>query len=228
MNIYIARQPIYDKDRHLYGYEFLYRDSSTNSFNPAMNGTAATRTLVSNLINEFGVDAMTGGHYAFVNFTRDLLTSNFPFLLNSRQFIIEILENVTLDNALLPHLEKIKSKGYKIALDDYVGEAHESGLAAVDILKVDFMQTTPGERQDIAGRHRGHVTLLAEKIETEEEFHSAQAMGYTLFQGYYFSKPVPFSKPVAQVASATSSLLWEEIRRPSLISASWQISFQKM
>lgn len=214
MNVYIARQPIYDKERQLYGYEFLYRDSDVNSFNPDIDGSAATRTLISNLINEFGLELMTGGHYAFVNFTRELLTTDFPFLLDNKQFVIEILENIALDDSLLLQLQKLKSKGYKVALDDYVGGALENQLESVELLKVDFMQTTLSDRHAIASCYKERLVLLAEKIESEEDFNSAVDMGYTLFQGYYFSRPVPFSKPVTQIASATCSLLWEEIRRP--------------
>ncbi|MCC3395806.1 EAL domain-containing protein [Clostridiales bacterium AHG0011] len=93
----------------------------------------------------------------------------------------------------LPHLEKIKSKAYKIALNNYVGGAQESRLTTVDILKVDFMQTTPRGRQDIADCHRGCLTLLTEKIETIKRYDSVQELGHTFFQGYYFSRPVPFS-----------------------------------
>lgn len=214
MNIYIARQPIYDQDRRLYGYEFLYRDSHVNSFNPDIDGSTATRTLVSNLVNEFGLDTMTGGLYAFVNFTRDLLMTQFPFLLDNSRFIIEILESVKLDESLLFHLEKLQDKGYRMALDDYTGGAQDIHLESIEILKVDFILTPPQKRREIALRHKGRRTLLAEKVETEEEFNDAIAMGYTLFQGYYFSKPVPFSKPATQVASNTCLLLWEEMRRP--------------
>lgn len=215
MNIYIARQPIYDTERRLFGYEFLYRDSHVNSFNPDIDGSAATRTLISNLVNEFGVETMTGGRYAFVNFTRELLMTHFPFLLDNTRFIIEILENVILDQNMLKRLQNLKAKGYKVALDDYVGGAEEEQLESIEILKVDFILTTPPERKEIARRYRGRINLLAEKVETEEEFNSAVGMGYTLFQGYYFSKPVPFSKPVTQVAADTCSLLWDEMRRPS-------------
>ena len=90
-------------------------------------------------------------------------------------------------------MEKIKSKAYKIALNNSVGGAQESRLTTVDILKVDFMQTTPRGRQDIADCHRGCLTLLTEKIETIKRYDSVQELGHTFFQGYYFSRPVPFS-----------------------------------
>lgn len=214
MNIYIARQPIYNTEHQIYGYEFLYRDSDTNSFNPAIDGSTATRTLISNLINEFGVEAMTNGRYAFVNFTKELLMTNFPFLLDRDRFIIEILENVSLDDTMLKQLKKLKTGSYKIALDDYTGGAENEQFESIEILKVDFMATTPQERQDIALLHKGRRVLLAEKIETEAEYNSAVEMGYTLFQGYYFSRPVPFSKPVTQITSTTCNILWEEMQRP--------------
>lgn len=85
----MARQPIYNTEHQIYGYKFLYRDSDTNSFNPAIDGSTATRTLIFNLINEFGVEAMTNGRYAFVNFTKELLMTNFPFLLDRDRFILK-------------------------------------------------------------------------------------------------------------------------------------------
>lgn len=215
MKVYIARQPIYDKYRRLYGYEFLYRDSDINSYNENIDGTAATRTLVSNLVNEFGVDKLTGGHYAFVNFTRELLMTSFPFLLDRSCFVLEVLEDIDLDPAMLERLRELKAKGYKVALDDYVGGFTNEQMESVDILKVDFKQITPAYCRKIASVHGNGPMLLAEKVETEEEFNHAVEIGYSLFQGYYFSKPVPFSKPVTQVTAATCIRLWEEIRRPS-------------
>lgn len=215
MKIYVARQPIFEPSGKPFGYEFLYRDSMTNQYNASMDGTAATCRLISNMLHEFGVENLTGGAYAFVNFTEELLKSEYLKLLDPRRFIVEILETVQMSDELGRQLTHLKNLGYTFALDDYDGADDRDELADfADCLKVDFMLTDPEKQKRIARRFGGKKLLLAEKIETKEELDLARAWGYTLYQGYYFSKPVVLSRDVTQIATATYLRLWREIIRP--------------
>lgn len=212
MNLFIARQPILDLQNQPFGYEFLYRDSADNRFRTDLDGSAATRKLISNLTSEFDLEDLTGGRYAFVNFTGELLRSAYVSYLEPQEIVVEILESVQPDLALLQRLETLKKQGFVLALDDYVG-AQSPLTELADILKVDFRLTAPEAQQEIAARFAGK-RLLAEKVETLEDLERAKACGYSLFQGYYFSKPVVIQKQAAEIATATYLRLWNEINKP--------------
>ena len=212
MKIFVARQPIVNIDRKPFGYEFLYRDSDKNYFSNSIDGTTATRTLISNLMSEFELNGLTGGRPAFINFTEDLIREEYIDFLPSDEIVVEILENVKSDADIVKRVKELKNKGYTIALDDFTGSFNElSDLA--DIIKVDFRLTDTEKQQEIALKY-SHKKLLAEKIETEDELDRAQSIGYSLFQGYYFSKPVVVSKTATQIASATYLRLLREINKP--------------
>lgn len=215
MDIYIARQPIFLATGVLYGYEFLFRNSEENQFDFQMDGSVATRSLLSDLLTEFKLDTLTGGTYAFVNFTRELLEKDFPYLFAPTDFVIEILEDIKGDPVLIRKLSKLKADGYRLALDDYTGDpAQDPIVELVDIIKVDFRLTTRAKQVQIARRFASKKKLLAEKIETEEDLKHAKKNQYSLFQGYYFSRPIMLSKKAAELANATYVRLWKEIRKP--------------
>lgn len=217
MKTYVARQPIFDRDQMVFGYELLYRDSAQNCFNPNVGGDRATRAVVSEAITTFGINNLTYGKRAFINFTRALLLSNFPELLNPRDFVIEILETVEVDNRLLARVCELREKGYVLAMDDYTGTGRYNPLFEhVDIVKVDFILNTPKECARIAHSPalRGK-TLLAEKVETAERFQKAMEDGYELFQGYFFAKPTVFSKSTAEISNATYMRVIREMARPN-------------
>ncbi len=219
MKTYVARQPIYGFGRKIEGYELLYRSAeSPFRFTGEVDGDDATQMLISDAITAFGMDHLTGGQKAYVNFTRSLLLGDFATLLNPRDFVIEILEDTLVDQALLDCLAKKKSQGYCFALDDYVGNpSFDPLLPLVDIIKVDFIACTQQKRKSIAESMKKHgKILLAEKVETEEEYEEAMKEGYTLFQGYYFDKPVLFSAQLATVQHSTSMHLMQVSSKPDL------------
>lgn len=213
MEHYIARQSILSVDRKLAGFELLYRDNRENRFAGGFDGNSATRTVLSNALLTFDLDTLTKGRRAFVNFTKKLLMDDTPMLLDPSQFVIEILEDIEFDQPLTGKLEKYKEAGYTLALDDYVGTViPEDVLRLLDIIKVDFMDTSIQQQQNIAVRFRGsRICLLAEKIESEEDFQRALSMGYELFQGYYFSRPMVAKKNASSIASSTYMKLAKEI-----------------
>lgn len=190
MYAYIARQPILNQYLNTVGYELLYRDSSQNLF-PAVDGTMATRSVISHAVTTFGLQKLTNQLPAFINFTKELLLDGYPYLLNPKDIVIEILEDVSLDKTLIKQLMQLKQDGYTLALDDYTGYSHfDSLLDLVDIVKVDFSLLTAKERKRVAQKVSMHqVFLLAEKVETKKDFEQAVKWGYTLFQGFFFAKP---------------------------------------
>lgn len=194
--MYIARQPIFDINKKIYGYELLFRNNKdTNCFNREISSTVATATVIDALF-ELGIDSIVDGKRAFVNFDYEFLMSEAVELINPSTLIIEVLEDVVVDAELLERIKYLKAKGYKIALDDFVEEYKSYLLTPIsDIIKYDLMETPLEEiKKDVNLALKDNKTLLAEKIETNEEFLLAQKMGFHLFQGYFFFKPSIISK----------------------------------
>ncbi|MGB9712501.1 MAG: EAL and HDOD domain-containing protein [Dissulfurimicrobium sp.] len=193
MEIYVGRQPILNSDRETVAYELLYRSGEKNAF-PGMDGTAATSNLINNAFYSMDINEIVGGKRLFVNFTRELLLSG-PPMLDPNKVVIEILEDVLVDEALIQALKALAHKGFKLALDDFVlNEASRPLIPLADYIKVDWRASSKEEtggiidaaRQAATGRN---IKLLAEKIETYEEFRQALNLGFTCFQGYFFARP---------------------------------------
>ena len=189
--VFLARQPIFDRDLNLYAYELLYRTCRSSSFD-ASDGDDASEHVVAHAALTFGVASLLGGKRAFINFTHRLLVSDLPSVLPPEAVAIEVLETVAVDDALLDACRSLRARGYLIALDDFVETPDTGPLAALaDIIKVDFRSTSERERSRMLTRYgRRGVRMLAEKIETRQEFELARDQGFTYFQGYFFARPV--------------------------------------
>ena len=191
MNIFVARQPILKKDQSIYGYELLFRSGLENWFS-AVNLDEASLAVIRNALLVFGSQKLTGGKKAFINFTKNLLLSEVPSYLPNETSVIEILETVEVDQEVLAACQELKKKGYRLALDDYVWQENEQNplTEIVHVIKVDFLRTRPTDRQVMVDffNQKG-IELLAEKIETRQDFQEALEMGFSYFQGYFFSKP---------------------------------------
>ena len=190
MEIYVARQPVFNKNKRLYGYELLFRDGLSNAF-PDIDGDTATSKLLSNSFFSIGMNQLTSGKTAFINFPQSLLLKKIPMMFPSEKMIVEVLEDVDPTEQVISACNDIAKAGYSLALDDFVFKNEMQPLIELaDIIKIDFMLTPIDEIQKIVRRFKGkNIKLLAEKIETYEEFENALSMGFLYFQGYFFSKP---------------------------------------
>lgn len=191
MDVYIARQPIFDENYNVYGYELLYRNSFENIFNGGMSDEVTTSLLLMNSYLSFGLENLVGDAKAFINFDRELINHDVPELLDKNKVIIEILETVVPDALFKSKIKKLKTKGYTLAIDDYtIGYPHKELLPYMKLIKVDFMGNTKEEIKTlIQPLIRQGVILLAEKVESKEEFEWAKSLGFKYFQGFYFEKP---------------------------------------
>jgi c-di-GMP-related signal transduction protein len=194
MEVFVARQPIFDIQQKVFAYELLFRVGKETSFS-GLDGDEATSEVICRSFFAIGMDAMTGGKRAFINFTGNLLLSEIPLLLPKEIVVVEILENVDPTPEVVEACRRLKKEGYILALDDFVFEPRFKPLLALaDIVKVDFTLTKGEERRRVVKMlDNGHLKFLAEKVETREEYNQAVAMGYSYFQGYFFSKPVLLS-----------------------------------
>ena len=190
MEVYVARQPIFSPDQKIYGYELLFRDGTSNVF-PGIDGNTATSKVLSNSFFTIGIEKMVGKKLAFINFTQDLLTQQLPLFFPKERVVVEILEDVEPNAGVIESCRDMADKGYAIALDDFVYNASlEPLISTAKIIKFDFMTTSLEEMVEYIGKLKNHnVKILAEKVETQEDFKKAVGMGFDYFQGYFFSKP---------------------------------------
>lgn len=129
MDIFLARQPIFDSDKHVVAYEILYRSGEhQNAFDGKLDGDVASATVVMDLLVDFGISNITNGKMAFINFTKNLLIQKVPELFKNDQLTVEILENIAVDQSLIDCCRELKDKGYIIALDDFTGDSQYDAL----------------------------------------------------------------------------------------------------
>jgi len=186
---YVARQPIMDLHAKVHGYELLFRDGPRAVFRG--DGDVATRTMIDNTVL-FGLGRLTGNLPVFINCTEESLTGQLVNVLPAGMTVLEILETVSPSPALIGACQHLKSSGFRLALDDFTWKPGIEPLVEIaDYIKVDFAVTGERQRRELAGRLRDvTVALVAEKVETHEEFLKARDEGFTLMQGYYFCRPV--------------------------------------
>ncbi len=215
MERFLARQPIFDQRQRIFAYELLFRSGLDNFFDHP-DGDRATSQVIANSFLLFGIDTVTGGARAFINFTRRLLVEDYATALPQKATVVEILETVEPEPEVLEACRRLKQRGYTLALDDFVYEPRFEPLVELaDIVKVDFMVSGPEERREMARAFipRG-IKMLAEKVESREEFQEARDMGYDLFQGYFFSKPVIVARRDIPASKLTYLRMLAELNAP--------------
>jgi EAL and modified HD-GYP domain-containing signal transduction protein len=185
---FVARQPILDLRGRVHGYELLFRAGPEAVFRG--DGDAATRTMLDNTVI-FGLEKFTAGLPAFVNCTEESLTEELVRVLPASMTVLEILETLEPTPRLIDALVKLKAAGFRIALDDFTWRPELAPLVELaDYIKVDFVLMDAAARLNLR-RQLGCAAaiMLAEKVETQEEYKQACSEGFTLFQGYYFCRP---------------------------------------
>ncbi|MBU0943015.1 MAG: HDOD domain-containing protein [Proteobacteria bacterium] len=190
MDVFVARQPIFDRHKRIFAYELLFRAGMDNAF-PDLDGDTATSSLLSSSFFTVGIEQISGGHKAFINFTEELLLRGTPAMFPSGNIMVEVLENVTPDDDIIAACKELVAKGYELALDDFVfTEAWLPLVKLAKIIKIDFMLTSQEKIEEIVAVVKPYnCQLLAEKIETYQKFQQARQLGFVYFQGYFFSKP---------------------------------------
>jgi len=212
MNFYAARQPILDKSKNLFAYELLFRDSIDNVF-PNIDGDEATTKMIEASQFNMGMSEFTGNKPAFINFTLDTLSQGYPEMLTSDEVVIEILETIKPGKKLLGLCKNLHAKGYTLALDDY---EHQNVWAHfypyIKIIKIDIQQTGVEEIKEVltAIKDHPHIKMLAEKVETYDEYNQMLHLGFDYFQGYFFAKPEMIkTKSLSPSQMAMAELLYE-------------------
>lgn len=184
----LARQPIFNQQMKVIGYELLCRTSHVNQAT-ITNGDAASSQVLLNAFTELSIEKVVGKHLAFINFTRNLLQSPPPF--DRQQLVVEVLEGQHVDAAMLHSLKVLREQNYTIALDDFVLTADTQHLVPyADIIKLDVLQLSAEQlREHIHYLQPFGIQLLAEKVETYEMLEFCKKAGFDLFQGYFLARP---------------------------------------
>jgi c-di-GMP-related signal transduction protein len=186
---FVARQPILTGDERVFGYELLFRDGVEDFFRSPDPDAASRSTLNTSML--LGLDVLCDGHRAFINCTRETLLKDYITFLPSEQAVVEILETVPPDDLVIAACRRLKEAGYTIALDDFaVNDPRESLTDFADIIKVDLRDTSTADAAAMVKRYGPwRCRMLAEKVETREEFVAAKKAGFLYFQGYFFRRP---------------------------------------
>lgn len=217
MQVYMARQPIFDRRQRVVAYELLFRSGLENVFT-ASDGDLATSRVISDSFLVFDTQATTRGKRAFINFTREFLLGPYAGYLPKQWLAVEILEDVEPDPEVVAACQALDKAGYYLVLDDFVYHPRfDPLLKLAKVVKIDILATPAEELPALVQTMAPYqAKLLAEKVETQEEFDRTFQMGFSYFQGYFFSKPVVVSGRDVPGFKLTYLHMIQEINKPNM------------
>jgi len=191
INIYIGRQPIFNRQLEVVAYELLFRGNTKDNHAMILGGDTASAQVMMNIFGEMGLAEVLGNHKGFINFTEGLLLREYQPFFPKRKVVIEVLEDIQVTPELINALRTLKQQGYIVALDDYVFNPALLPLEEfADYIKVDIMAVGPKKLIEHSQRLKAKgIKLLAEKVETRQQFEYCLKLGFDFFQGYFFAKP---------------------------------------
>lgn len=191
-DVFVGRQPIYNRGLGIYGYELLFRSGvANNAAVGQLSADGATSTTIINSFLEIGLDKLVGNRFAFINLTQQFLFEEDMLPISPKQVVLEVLEDIPVDQRLVDALQRLKAKGFTVALDDYIyNPSHKPIVSLADIIKIDITQLGQKELiQHVKLLRQYDARLLAEKVETLDEFEFCEKLGFDYFQGYFLSRP---------------------------------------
>lgn len=220
---YLARQPILDREGKIFAYELLFRDSPTSDMAVIASDVLATAQVLENVLNNIGIQRLIGNNKAFVNCSRNMLLDNLFGLLNPKCFVLEVLEDVEVDDAVVKAIQRYKALGFEIALDDFIFneefiQRFKPLFSYVSYVKMDVVDNSLEDMTKAAGFFKIlGIKLLAEKVEDESTFKRCQDAGYDYFQGFFFAKPeLVTGRKIDATSAAILQLILLLRSRPSL------------
>lgn len=191
-HFFLARQPILDRSEKLCAFELLFRPSVASTAADVADNTYATAQVMLNAFGEIGIANILGTYKGFVNLGAKFLYSDTVELLSKQQVVLELLESIVIDSAIVARCHELKAMGFSLALDDVLELNDEiiPLLDVVDIIKLDLTQIAPSLLPKVVQKLKRYpAKLLAEKVENREQARLCMEMGFDLFQGYYFARP---------------------------------------
>lgn len=192
---FLGRQPILDRERRIVAYELLFRTGHVGGAN-VTDDVEASATVITRAFSDFGVETVLGRCKGFINVSRGLLMSDLLELLPRDKVVLELLETVEPDDEVVARCRDLRGMGFALALDDFTGgeDRYAKLLPLVQVVKVDIMVLEPARLVALTTLlKRWPLQLLAEKVDSQEQADHCMALGFKLFQGYFYAKPVVLS-----------------------------------
>ena len=214
MYAYIGRQAIYNTVFNVAGYELLYRRNNQVGAATGMDGDEMTKSVLLDAVNVFGIKNLTNGLPAYINFTRNLIMDDFAYLFDPNEIIVEVPAEVFVNEQLANKLSGLQRAGYRLSLNSYSEQngrlKFDQIINSFDVIRIKTGGKNKLQLKDMLQRLRMcRAQLLAERVETEEEFEMVQSLKFTLFQGYFFERPDTVTKQVSLTATPYGKMLVE-------------------
>ncbi|WP_136526656.1 EAL and HDOD domain-containing protein [Geomonas ferrireducens] len=210
---FLGRQPILDRTQQIVGFELLFRSPESLYAANVSDLQMASASVIVNSLSEFGFQEVLGRHKGFFNVTREMLMSDALELLPKDRVVIELLETIVADAEVFERCRTLKSLGFTLALDDHVySESFHDIYHLIDIVKVDVLETPDTSLAEMVAKFRNWpLTLLAEKVENAEHYKFCSQLGFDLFQGYYFARPVVLRQNKIDIGKITMMQLMKQV-----------------
>lgn len=204
--VFLGRQAILDRSGNLFAYELLFRNGQVDSSN-VTDDVHATSSVISHTFCRIGVEKVLGKHLGFINIDAEVLHGDLLDYLPSRQIVLELLETVVVTPQVVARCHELKARGFKLALDDFVfSPDFLTILPLADFIKIDLLAHALDDLpQIITHLRQWPAQLLAEKVDTSELADYCIALGFDLFQGYYYERPSLISSRLHPAPSTSSS-----------------------
>jgi len=209
---FLGRQPILDRNQEITGFELLFRSADIGHAVFDSYSQACSDVIVLALTS-FGIHEVLGGKLGFINISLDVLLSDLFELLPKETTVLELLENIPLDDKVLERCRELKELGFALALDDHIFDPSNIEIYYLaDIVKIDILMTGMEALPDVVSQFRNYpVKLLAEKVETMEQFQICSDLGFDLFQGYFFARPDVLNRQKINVSGLALLKLLEQL-----------------
>ena len=209
---FLGRQPILDRSQEIVGYELLFRSADIDHA-VFESYSHASSSVITNALSSFGMNEVLGGKFGFINVHLGLLLSEMLELLPIGQTVLELLEMIQLDEQVIERCRELKEMGFQLALDDHEFDANNNDIYyVVDIIKIDILLTGMEALPEVVRQLRKYpVKLLAEKVETVEQFQICSELGFDLFQGYFFARPVVLNRRKIDVSGLALLKLLQQL-----------------
>ncbi len=217
MEVFVARQPIFDRHRQVWAYELLYRSGSHETRFNGTGASSATRQVISNGMLAIGFDSLLRGKHACVNFGREMLLQDLYTSLPPEHTVIELTEDVEPDADVVAALKTMRERGYQIALDDFrPGPGMDRLIDLADIIKVEMSTPRPQQEMMLREFHARSIRMVCEKVENDADYRWALRAGYDYFQGHFFARPVVLQGKEIPASKLHCLRLIQEAHRPEL------------
>jgi EAL and modified HD-GYP domain-containing signal transduction protein len=206
----VARQGIYNAAREVLAYELLYRRTESATAAELLDGTQATLQVIVNSVLEIGLDRLSGALPVHVNYPTELLVSGLLLPIPAQRVVIEVVNGVRGESAVLQGLALMRERGHRIALDDFSPQLTDPTLLdCADTVKLDAGQFAGEDSAEVVAGLKGRgLRLIAQRVETGAQFDRCLALGFDAFQGYFLQHPQTFSaQPIASSRLRTLRLI---------------------